>query len=327
MAAKADSINKALTVRKARHAHRLSAPPRSLLTVTDLSPQEFADLIATGLKIKANPQEYVRSLEQRQVALVFQKTSTRTRVSFETGVAAMGGTALYIDWRTSNFTLGGLEDEIRVLSRYVDLTVARVFAHEDLEVMAKHSEVPIINGLSDFDHPCQALADFMTAHEYFGSLSDLNFVYVGDGNNVAHALMMAALLSKTSITVCSPRRCAPNGALVQQLVSQGLKLKLTDEPEEAVREADVLYTDTWVSMGEEHLAEAKLKAFEGFQLNAALLAKAPKHAIVMHCLPAHRGQEISDEVMDSEQAIVFDQAENRRYVQQALMMWLLDQRR
>lgn len=327
MGAKADSISKALTVRKSRHAHRLAAPPRSLLTVTDLSPQEFADLLATGAKIKANPQEYVRSLERRQVALVFQKTSTRTRVSFETGVAAMGGSALYIDWRTSNFTLGGLEDEIRVLSRYVDLTVARVFGHEDLELMAKHSEVPIINGLSDFDHPCQALADFMTAQEYFGSLADLNFVYVGDGNNVAHALMMAALLAKAAITVCSPRRCAPNGALVQQLVSQGLKLKLTDKPDEAVRDADVIYTDTWISMGEEHLAEAKLKEFDGFQVSAALLAKAPKHAVVMHCLPAHRGQEISDDVMDSEQAIVFDQAENRRYVQQALLIWLLDQHR
>jgi ornithine carbamoyltransferase len=327
MGAKAESISQALTVRKARHAHRLAAPPRSLLTVSDLSPQEFSDLIATGAKIKATPSDYVRSLEQRQVALVFQKTSTRTRVSFETGVAALGGSALYIDWRTSNFMLGGLEDEIRVLSRYVDLTVARVFGHEDLEVMAKHSEVPIINGLSDFDHPCQALADFLTAQEYFGSLADLNFVYVGDGNNVAHSLMMAALLAKASITVCSPRRNAPNGALVQQLVSQGLKLKLTDKPEEAVRDADVVYTDTWISMGEEHMAEAKLKAFDGFQVNAALLAKAPKHALVMHCLPAHRGQEISDDVMDSEQSIVFDQAENRRYVQQALMIWLLDQKR
>lgn len=327
MSAKADSISTALTVRKLRHARRLAPPPRSLLTVSDLSPQEFADLIATGARIKASPQDYVRSLEQRQVALVFQKTSTRTRVSFETGVAALGGSALYIDWRTSNFMLGGLEDEIRVLSRYVDLTVARVFGHEDLELMARHSEVPIINGLSDFDHPCQALADFLTAQEYFGVLADLHFVYVGDGNNVAHALMMAALLAKASITVCSPRRNAPNGALVQQLVSQGLKLRLTDKPGAAVRDADVIYTDTWVSMGEEHMAEAKLKAFDGFQVNAALLAKAPKHAVVMHCLPAHRGQEISDEVMDSEQAIVFDQAENRRYVQQALMIWLLEQKR
>lgn len=327
MGAKADSISKALAARKARHAVRLAQPPRSLLTVSDLSPQEFADLIATGAKIKANPRDYTRALEQRQVALVFQKTSTRTRVSFETGVAAMGGNSLYIDWRTSNFTLGGLDDEIRVLSRYVDLTVARVFGHEDLEVMAKHSEVPIINGLSDYDHPCQALADFLTAQEYFGTLADLNFVYVGDGNNVAHALMMAALLAKASITVCSPVRNAPNGAVVQRLLNAGLKLTLTNKPEEAVRDADVIYTDTWVSMGEEHMAEAKLKSFDGFQVNAGLLAKAPKHAVVMHCLPAHRGQEISDEVMDSEQSIVFDQAENRRYVQQALMIWLLQQKR
>ena len=327
MGANAEAIQKALSTRKARRQRVLAKPPRSLLSVTDLSPQEFSDLLAAGLKIKANPAEYARSLANRQVALVFQKTSTRTRVSFETGVAAMGGSALYIDWRTSNFTLASLKDEIRVLSRYVDLTVARVFGHEDLDIMAAHSEVPVINGLSDFCHPCQALADFMTAQEYFGVLQDLHFVYVGDGNNVAHALMMAALLTKASITVCTPRRYAPNGALVQQLLNQGLKLKLTDRPDEAVRDADIIYTDTWVSMGEESLAETKVRLFDGYQVGGALLARAPKHALVMHCLPAHRGMEISDDVMDSEQAIVFDQAENRRYVQQALMIWLLSQQR
>jgi ornithine carbamoyltransferase len=322
--ASAEAIQKALQVRKAR---RKPTPPRSLLTILDLSAQEFQDLIATGLKIKANPRDYLRSLESRQVALVFQKTSTRTRVSFETGVAAMGGNSLYIDWKTSNFTLASLRDEIRVLSRYVDLTVARVFAHEDLEEMAANSEVPIVNGLSDLEHPCQALADFMTAQENFGTLADLNFVYIGDGNNVAHSLMMAALQAKAQMTVCSPRRFAPNGALVAQLLAKGLKLRILDKPEEAVRDADVIYTDTWVSMGEEHMADQKVRLFDGFQVNAALLDKAPKHAVVMHCLPAHRGQEISDDAMDSEQSIIFDQAENRRYVQQALMVWLLDQKR
>lgn len=326
MGASDEAVQKALTVRKARRMRTLAPPPRSLLTVLDLSPAEFHDLVTTGSKIKANPRDYVRALDQRQVALVFQKTSTRTRISFETGVAAMGGNSLYIDWKTSNFTLASLRDEIRVLSRYVDLTIARVFAHEDLEEMAANSEVPIINGLSDMDHPCQALADFMTVNEYFGTLAGVNFVYIGDGNNVAHSLMMAAMLAKATITICSPRRYAPNGALVQQLLSQGLQLRVVDKPEEAVRDADVIYTDTWVSMGEEHMAETKTKLFEGFQVNGALVSKAPKHAVVMHCLPAHRGQEISDEAMDGEHSIVFDQAENRRYVQQALMIWLLDQR-
>jgi ornithine carbamoyltransferase len=324
MGANSEAVQKALSVRKSRRMRTLAPPPRSLLTLMDLSPQEFHDLITAGAKIKANPRDYVKSLERRQVALVFQKTSTRTRVSFETGVAAMGGNSLYMDWKTSNFTLASLRDEIRVLSRYVDLTIARVFGHEDIVEMAAHSEVPIINGLSDQSHPCQGLADFMTAYEYFGTLADLHFVYIGDGNNVASSLMEAALLAKASITVCSPRRFAPNGALVQDLLSKGLQLRLVDKPEEAVRDADVIYTDTWVSMGEEHMAEEKVQLFSGFQVNAALLAKAPKHAVLMHCLPAHRGQEISDEAMDSEQSIIFDQAENRRYVQQALMVWLLD---
>ena len=323
MGASETAIRQALASRKLRHERTLAAPPRSFLEISELSAQEFRSLIASGIDIKTNPKRYENALQRRQVALVFQKTSTRTRVSFETGVAALGGNSLYIDWRTSNFTLGSLRDEIRVLSRYVDLTVARVFAHADQTQMAAHSEVPIINGLSDWSHPCQSLADYMTIQEYFGTLEKLNVVYVGDGNNVAHSLMEGAQLAGASITLCCPRRYAPNSFLVKRALAAGADLTLTDSPAAAVAKADVIYTDTWVSMGEEQIADAKVAEFDGFGLDAALVAKAPAHAVVMHCLPAHRGMEISDDVLDSERSIVFDQAENRRYVQQALMLWLL----
>jgi len=324
MGASKEAILQSLAVRKARRERLLSAPPRSFLEVADLSSEEFHALLACGLDIKANQPRYARALENRQVALVFQKTSTRTRVSFETGVAALGGTALYMDWKTSNFTLGSLRDEIRVLSRYVDLTIARVFAHDDLLAMAAHSEAPVINGLSNRSHPCQALADFMSMQEYFGSLRGLHLAYIGDGNNVAYSLLEAAKQAGTTITLCCPAQYAPNGFLIQRLLAQGLDLRVAKSPVEAAASADVLYTDTWVSMGEEHLAEAKIRQFDGYQIDAELLEKAPAHALVMHCLPAHRGMEISDEVMDSDRSIVFDQAENRRYVQQALMIWILN---
>jgi ornithine carbamoyltransferase len=323
MGASETAIRQALARRKLRHERMLAAAPRSFLEISELSVQEFRSLISSGLDIKTNPKRYENALQRKQVALVFQKTSTRTRVSFETGVAALGGSALYIDWRTSNFTLASLSDEIRVLSRYVDLTVARVFAHADLTMMAKHSEVPIINGLSDWSHPCQSLADYMTMQEYFGKLEGLNVVYIGDGNNVAHSLLEGATLAGASITLCCPRRYAPNSFLVKRALAAGTDLTLTESPAEAVAKADVIYTDTWVSMGEEEIAATKVTEFTGFQVDGALLAKAPAHAVVMHCLPAHRGMEISDDVLDSEHAIVFDQAENRRYVQQALMLWLL----
>jgi ornithine carbamoyltransferase len=325
MAANKQAITRALAARKKSYARLTAPPPRSFLAISELSGTEFHDLLDQGLAIKAEPARFSGALAQRQIALVFQKTSTRTRVSFETGVSALGGTPLYMDWKTSNFTLSALSDEIRVLSRYVSMIMARVFAHEDLELMAQHSEVPVINGLSDWSHPCQGLADFMTMQEYFGALKGLQVAYVGDGNNVAHSLLEAALKAGASMRLCCPRRYAPSAKLLQQLVHQGLDVELVDRPGDAVKNADVIYTDTWISMGEEHLAETKVREFAGLQVNAALLAKAPKHAVVMHCLPAHRGMEISDDVLDSERSIVVDQAENRRYVQQALMIWLFNQ--
>lgn len=316
-------IERANAVRQARRARIVAAPPRSLLELADISADEFRAVLARGIELKARPGDYGSALSGKQVALVFQKTSTRTRVSFETGVSALGGHPLYMDWKTSNFTLASLEDEIRVLSRYVDLTVARVFSHQDLELMATHSEVPVINGLSDWTHPCQGLADFMTIQEYFGATEGVRVVYVGDGNNVTHSLMAGALHAGAHITLCCPPQYAPNGFFLQRLSDRGLSVRIEENPQKAVADADVIYTDTWVSMGEEHLAETKVRAFDGYQIDSKLMAQAPDHCLVMHCLPAHRGMEISGDVLASSQSVVFDQAENRRYVQQAVMLWLL----
>jgi ornithine carbamoyltransferase len=325
MAANKQAVTRALAVRKLSYARLTAPPPRSFLAISELTGGEFQHLIDQGLAIKGQPARFSGALAQKQIALVFQKTSTRTRVSFETGINALGGAPLFIDWKTSNFTLSALSDEIRVLSRYVSMIMARVFAHEDLELMAQHSEVPVINGLSDFSHPCQGLADFMTMQEYFGTLKGLQVAYIGDGNNVAHSLLEAAHKAGASMRLCCPRRYTPSAKLMQKLVREGLDVELVDRPQDAVKSADVIYTDTWVSMGEEQIAETKVREFAGLQVNAALVSKAPKHAVVMHCLPAHRGMEISDDVLDSERSIVVDQAENRRYVQQALMIWLFEQ--
>lgn len=327
MAANSQSILHAQQRVRERHAHLTAPPPRSFLQLLDLNQAEFRELLAQAAAIKAAPHQYATALSNRRVALLFQKTSTRTRVSFETGVFAMGGAPLYMDWRASNFMLASLKDEIRVLSRYVDLIMARVFSHADLDVMAQHSEVPVINGLSDWCHPCQALTDYMTMQEYYGELKDLHLVYIGDGNNVCHSLMMGALHAEAEITLCCPRAYPPSGALVQRLGAAGVRLRFVDEPTAAVKGADVIYTDTWLSMGEEDLGQQKLNQFNGYQVNEALLAHAENHTLFMHCLPAHRGVEVSDGVIDLPRSVVFDQAENRRFAQQALMQWLRAQAR
>lgn len=322
MVANKAAIEQARRVARDRHA-RIQAPsPRSFIELADLTSDEFHALLNRALDIKQRPQAYESALANRRVALLFQKTSTRTRVSFETGVSAMGGASLYLDWRSSNFTLASLQDEIRVLSRYVDLAMARVFRHEDLLIMARHSEVPIINGLSDWCHPCQALADYMTMQEYFGELKDLHVVYVGDGNNVCHSLLMGAQHTGSEITLCCPRGYAPSGELVHQLTQAGMRIRFESVPQRAVVGADVIYTDTWLSMGEEQLADQKLRNFAGYQVNEELFALAESHTLFMHCLPAHRGVEVSDEVMDSSRSVIFDQAQNRQFAQQALMLWL-----
>jgi len=322
-AAQLDRIERSNRLRDERRGARRGKPERSLLAISDLSPAEFRALIEGGLAVKRDPGTLATALAGRAVGLLFQKTSTRTRCSFEVGVGQMGGQALYLDWRTTNFTLGHLEDEARVLSRYFDLIMARVYKHQDLVTMKAASEVPIINGLCDLHHPCQALADYMTALEFFGELEGLRIAYVGDGNNVCHSLIEGAVRAGMEIAVAHPPAYAPREEIVAAARKLG-RVTLTSDPREAVAGADVVYTDTWVSMGDEAQKQERLAAFAGFQVDEALMEAAPGHALVMHCLPAHRGYEISSEVLDSANSVVFDQAENRLHVQKYLMAWMLE---
>jgi len=322
-AAETDRVERSNRLRAERRGARRGKPERSLLAISDLSPDDFRALLAGGLAAKRDPAPLADALAGRAVGLLFQKTSTRTRCSFEVGVGQMGGQALYLDWRTTNLTLGHLEDEARVLSRYFDLIMARVYKHQDLVTMKAASEVPIINGLCDLHHPCQALADYMTALEYFGDLEGLKIAYVGDGNNVCHSLIEGAVRAGMEIAVAHPPAYAPSEEIVAAARALG-RVSLTSDPRAAVEGADVVYTDTWVSMGDEAQKEARLAAFAGYQVDAALMAAAPGHALVMHCLPAHRGYEISSEVFDSANSVVFDQAENRLHAQKYLMASMLE---
>jgi ornithine carbamoyltransferase len=307
-----------------RRDARRGRPERSFLTLADLRHEEMRTLLDGGLAVKRDPERFARALAGRAVALLFQKTSTRTRVSFEVGVGEMGGQPLYLDWRSSNFTLADLQDEIRVLSRYVDLVMARVYHQRDLEVMRAHSEVPVINGLSDLYHPCQGLADYMTIQEHFGELAGLKIAYVGDGNNVCHTLLHGASKVGMRIAVAYPAGYSPDAMVVAAARAAGAEVELTHSPAEAVRDADVLYTDTWISMGDEAERDTRMAAFAGFRIDEDLLARAPDHALIMHCLPAHRGYEISAGALDHPNSVVFDQAENRKHAQKFLMAWMLE---
>ena len=307
----------------ARQGQRRGKPERSFLAISELSRHDVAKLLDGGLAVKRDRALLDRALQGKSVALLFQKTSTRTRCSFEIGVGEMGGQPMYIDWRTSNFTLSDLHDEVRVLSRYVDLIMARVYHHSDLEIMKQHSDVPIINGLCDLHHPCQGLTDYMTIQEYFGELQGLKIAYIGDGNNVCHSLIEGAVKTGMRIAVAHPPGYAPKPEIVAAARAEG-EVTLTQSPEEAVEGADVVYTDTWISMGDEDQREVRLKAFAGYKVDEGLLGRAPDHALVMHCLPAHRGYEISDGAIDSFNSVVVDQAENRKHLQKYLMAWIME---
>lgn len=313
--------SEAQALAQARFTKRSTISPRSFLSLAELPPEDCAELVALTLEIKRTPRSYASALAGICVALLFQKTSTRTRCSFETGVYEMGGYSSYIDWQTSNFVRADVEDEIKVLSRYYDLIVARVVDHATLVAMARNAEAPIINGLCNRYHPCQALSDFATISEYFGpSLDGLRIAYLGDGNNVCRSLVHAAARFGAHMTLCTPRRYALDGETIRAAEDA---VRYMEDPMEAVHDADVIYTDTWVSMGNERETEQRVGAFGPYQINQCLLAAAPAHALVMHCLPAHPGQEITPEILRGSRSIVFDQAENRKHTQKALMQWLL----
>ncbi|KMO85051.1 ornithine carbamoyltransferase [Mycolicibacterium chubuense] len=303
---------------------------RHFLRDDDLSPEEQAEVLALAAELKRNPFAR-RPLEgPRGVAVIFEKNSTRTRFSFEMGIAQLGGHAVVVDGRSTQ--LGReetLEDTGAVLSRYVDAIVWRTFAQERLAAMASGASVPIVNALSDEFHPCQVLADLQTLAEWKGGLKGLRLSYFGDGaNNMAHSLMLGGVTAGVHVTIAAPRGFEPHPMFVAAAETRGHQtgatVRLTDDPDAAADGADVLVTDTWTSMGQENDGLDRVRPFRPFQLNSALLARADSEAVVLHCLPAHRGHEITDEVIDGPRSAVWDEAENRLHAQKALLVWLLE---
>ncbi|MCX8033451.1 MAG: ornithine carbamoyltransferase [Thermoleophilia bacterium] len=299
--------------------------PRHFLTVGDLTVNEFEEVLSEASAWKKNP--FGDALRGKTVALIFSKPSTRTRVSFSVAVSELGGTPLYLSQQELHLGKSeSIADTARVLSRYVDAVVIRTFAQRDIEEFASYANVPVINGLTDEEHPCQALTDIFTFREYFPASRGLKITYLGDGNNVAFSLAQAALMAGIDICLSVPDQCdlppAKWAALEHLALQTGARVWVERDPEEAVVDASALYTDVWTSMGQTY-DEGKVAALRPYQLNPGLVALARPEAIVMHCLPAHRGEEITDEVMDGPQSVVFDQAENRLHVQKALLAFLM----
>ena len=298
---------------------------RDLLRLVDLTRDECNSLFALATEIKTA----LRSgkprpmLAGKTLAMIFEKPSLRTRVSFETGMFQLGGHAIYLaPW---DIRLGEREtvaDVARNLARVVDLIVARTFRHAVLVELAAQSRIPVINGLTDLHHPCQVLADLFTLVEHRRKLEDLKVAFIGDGNNLVHSWMEAAVLFPFTFAVACPKGYEPNTGLVAECRARGAKIEVTTAVADAVRSADVLYTDVWTSMGQEEETAVRRGVFAGYQINEDVLRHAAKDAVVMHCLPAHRGEEITDAVIEGRQAIIFDQAENRLHLQKALLAWL-----
>jgi len=303
---------------------------KSLASLNDLTKEEIEQILKTSelLKFQILRGQEHPLLKGKTLAMIFEKPSTRTRVSFEVGMWQLGGYALYLS--ATDLQLGRGEtigDTARVLSRYVDGIMARVFAHQTILDLVKYSAVPVINGLSDLTHPCQGLADLFTIYEKKGYLSGLKLAYIGDGNNVAHSLIYGCSKVGIDIAVASPKGYEPNPKVVsegrEEARRKGKVVTVTNDPVEAVLGADVVYTDVWASMGKEKEHEERVKIFKPYQVNAELVKRAKQDYIFMHCLPAHRGEEVTDEVADSKNSVIFDQAENRMHTQKALMALIM----
>ena len=302
---------------------------KHFLSLKDYSRADIEEIFDLAAQMKDHPAAYAAALKGKSLAMIFQKPSTRTRVSFEVGMSQLGGTALYLGADAIQLHRGEtIADTARVLSRFVDAIMARVFSHQDLLDLARYGSVPVINGLSDLLHPVQVLADYFTLRERRGRLDGLKVAYVGDGNNVCHELMMGAVKLGMSFAVATPQGYQPKPLMVKSATRDAQKAGtpvpvVVADPFEAVAGADVVYTDVWTSMGQETEAAARLRAFEGFMVSSEMFAAAAPGALFMHCLPAHRGEEVAAEVIDCPQSVVFDQAENRLHTQKALLTLLL----
>ncbi|MBL7156963.1 MAG: ornithine carbamoyltransferase [Candidatus Omnitrophica bacterium] len=300
---------------------------KDLISIKDLTKAQISKLFSTTKVLKKKPLAKYNSLKGKSLALVFQKPSNRTRVSFEVGMFQLGGKAIYLG--PDELKLGvreSVKDIARVLGRYVDGIVARTFKHQNVVDMSKFSWLPVINGLSDLLHPCQGLSDLFTVEEKFGN-KKVKISFVGDGNNVLHSLLLGCGILGRDICVATPKGCEPNGEILKEAkkYAEANKsvIEIVNDPKKCVDRADVIYTDVWVSMGQESEKQKRTELFKGFQVNEELVSCAKKGALIMHCLPAHRGEEIADNVLDSDNSIVYEQAENRLHVQKAILLMLL----
>ncbi len=301
---------------------------KDFLTIRSFDSEALCRLLTLARQMKARPSQYASSLKGQTLALIFEKPSLRTRVSFDVGIQQLGGFSLcLLPGEIHLGTRESLHDVAKNLERMVQAVMIRTFAHDIVERIAEHSRIPIINGLTDYSHPCQAMADFMTLQEHRGRLDGLKLAFVGDGNNVANSLMFAAARFGTHIAVATPKGYEPRPEVVDWVRENGratgATCTITNDPYEAVRDADAVYTDVWASMGQESEAEARRRVFRPYQVDRGLFEAAKPDALFMHCLPAHRGDEVSDEVIDSERSVVFDQAENRLHAQKAILFSLL----
>jgi len=302
---------------------------RDLISIQDFSPEELACALELAAALKARPADFRGILSGKQIVLFFEKPSLRTRLTFEAGINSLGGSSFFVDQTQSR--LGAREplcDVAHNLERWIDGIVLRTFSHETVTTMAQHASIPVINALSELEHPCQAMADMLTLQEQFGDLRGVHLAYVGDGNNVAHSLMLAAASLGASISVGTPKGYEPDAGItdVARFLANvsGASVRVTNDPVEAVTGADAVYTDVWASMGQENEAGDRREIFAPFQVNQKLFSCAAKHAVFMHCLPAHRGDEVAASVIDSPRSVVFDQAENRLHIQKSILVLLLE---
>ena len=301
---------------------------RDLISIRDLSPGEVSAILELTALMKARPADFRGALSGKQLVMFFEKPSLRTRLTFEAGMAGLGGTSFFVDQTHGRLDAREkLSDIAHNLERWVDVIVLRTFAHSTIEQMAEYASIPVVNALSELEHPCQALADYFTLLEKFSSVKDLKLAFVGDGNNVAHSLLLTCAALGSSIRIATPAGYEPNAQLVADArdiaIETGATIELFNDPYEAVSGVDAIYTDAWASMGQEHEEEQRAAIFKPYQVNEALMSETAPHAVFMHCLPAHRGHEVTDPVIDSPQSIVFDQAENRMHVQKAILLLLL----
>jgi len=303
----------------------------NFLSIRDFSPEEIRYLLDLAREMKAHPSAHTGALKGKTLAMIFEKPSLRTRVSFDVGIQQLGGFALYLS--NSEISLGKREsvyDVAKNLERMVQAIMIRTYAHEIVEEMAEYASIPIINGLTDYSHPCQAMADYLTMLECKGDVRGLKVAYIGDGNNVCHSLMFAGAQLGAQVRVATPAGYEPKADAIQWAVERarqtGGTFTLTQDPVEAATDADVVYTDVWASMGQEGEAWLRRKIFAAYQVNAKLFRNAKFDALFMHCLPAHRGDEVTDEVIDSEHSVVYQQAENRLHAQKAILLELMQYR-